>query len=181
MALRNLNFDQAIRGIANSAADFSPLLDACNAKMKQLKLKADPGKAVGKAPRHAGRRNPQRGQFIGSGDVNFRSLIDWVESIEPLPVKPGTKPDASADKALAKPPTKPIVAPASSTVLGAKPVVTVPSVPAKAVLRTAPLPLDVPAIGSKAEDEAFKAELALMQTAHDQLIQIHATLVAHAK
>jgi len=56
--------------------------------MKQCKLGADPSQAVAKAPRHGGRRNPRRGQLKGSGDVNLRGLVDWVESIEPLPAAP---------------------------------------------------------------------------------------------
>src|SRR5262245_61444204 len=89
MGLRNLDLDSAIRCICHGNPEsFTALLETCNAKMKQCGLKAAPGEAVAKAPRHGGRRNPLRGQFRGSGDLNVRSLVDFVESIEPLPKLP---------------------------------------------------------------------------------------------
>ncbi len=86
MALRNIDLDSAVRAICHGDSEqFGALAAACKAKMKSLGIQADSGKAVGRVPRHRGRRNPLAGQFKGSADVNVRSLIDFVESIDLLP------------------------------------------------------------------------------------------------
>jgi hypothetical protein len=60
---------------------FDNIVKAAEAKMKELGLKADAGRAVVSQPRHGGRRNPLRGQLMGSGDFNGMALIDWIASI----------------------------------------------------------------------------------------------------
>jgi hypothetical protein len=101
MGLRNIDIDSAIRTVCTvSSEKTSGLLEACAAKMKSLGLKADNGKAVQRAPRHGGRRNPLRGQLKGSGDVNLRGLFDYVESIEPVPELPAVAPEALPESSL---------------------------------------------------------------------------------
>lgn len=133
MALRNIDLTSVIRCICTGHPEqFKALAEECAAKMKECGLKHDAGAAVSKAPKFGGRRtlaaNPcLKGRLQGSGDLNGRSLIDWVKSIEPLP----------------------------DTLIPA------------------------PAEGEEVSAE-YMAQCE-MQAAHENLVTVHATLLAHAE
>ena len=82
MALRNLNFESAVRGILDQKpTGCDDLLTLASDKLKECGLSADVGKALSKPVEHAGRRNPLRGQPMGSENFNARALNEWVENI----------------------------------------------------------------------------------------------------
>ncbi len=105
MALRNLNFDSAIRGILEQKpANCTGLLEQATAQLAKCKLSADPGKAVTSVKLHEGRRNPERGKPVGSENFNARSIGEWIENVpetvpEVDPKEPATKETADAVKA----------------------------------------------------------------------------------
>ena len=82
MALRNLNFESAVRGILDQRpTGCDDLLALASAKFTECKLSADLSKALTKPVAHGGRRNPLRGQPMGSENFNARALNEWAENI----------------------------------------------------------------------------------------------------
>jgi hypothetical protein len=93
MALKNLNFDSAIRGILETRTDaLGGIHAAATAKLEELGVTPTPAAAVRATPVH--RRGPEKGAVKGSSNFNGMSIVGWIESI----AKPAD--DASeADKA----------------------------------------------------------------------------------
>jgi hypothetical protein len=82
MGLLNLNFESAVRGVLDQkAVACDDLLKLASDKLVECGLSANLGKAHSKPLVHGGRRNPLRGQPMGSENFNGRSLNDWVLSI----------------------------------------------------------------------------------------------------
>lgn len=80
MALRNLNFDSAIRGIlaANTSVATGMLIVATE-QLAKCGLKFDLAHGSDHPARH--KRGPEAGQFKGSDCFNERNILDWIESV----------------------------------------------------------------------------------------------------
>jgi hypothetical protein len=82
MALRNVNMVSVLRGVLETNKEnLRGVLETALAKATELGLDAAGGKAVTKVAVHEGRKNPLRGQPIGSSNFNGRSVLGWIESI----------------------------------------------------------------------------------------------------
>ncbi len=104
MALRNLNFESAIRGVLDQKpTDCDDLLTVTSAKLVECGLSPNLGKPHAKAFVHGGRRNPLRGQPMGSENFNARSLNDWVLSVPATvpEVLPSDNPEHGISKEIA--------------------------------------------------------------------------------